>query len=102
MIVVNKLSYCLSRTDDGYYSFEDPPSTGLGAARMSALLTYRSRNSFESRFGRNTPDASKKQTISEHQNSSDIHLAIHNDGHRATRSPLSRSASSTTTNSPSI
>ena len=91
--------YADPKYDDGYYSFSDPPSAGLGAARMSALLTYRSRNSFEARFGRNTPDASKKQTISENQNRpstpSEIHAAIHNDGHKSTRSPLSRSGSST-------
>ncbi|KAI5292976.1 homoserine O- acetyltransferase [Ascosphaera acerosa] len=38
---------------DGYYAFDDPPAVGLGAARMAALLTYRSRDSFEARFGRN-------------------------------------------------
>ena len=36
--------------DDGYYSAQ--PASGLAAARMVALLTYRSRDSFESRFGR--------------------------------------------------
>ncbi|PWN48332.1 homoserine O-acetyltransferase [Violaceomyces palustris] len=36
----------------GYYSPDDPPRNGLSAARMAALLTYRSRDSFESRFGR--------------------------------------------------
>ncbi|TVY86110.1 Homoserine O-acetyltransferase [Lachnellula willkommii] len=93
--------YADPKYDDGYYPFSDPPSAGLGAARMSALLTYRSRNSFESRFGRNTPDASKKQTINENQRPStpgEVHVAIHNDGHRSTRSPrspLSRSGSST-------
>lgn len=89
--------YADPKYDDGYYPFSDPPTSGLGAARMSALLTYRSRNSFESRFGRNTPDASKKQTISDNQRPStpsEIHVAIHNDGHRSTRSPLSRSGSS--------
>ncbi len=39
--------------ENGFYTLEDPPINGLAAARMSALLTYRSRNSFESRFGRN-------------------------------------------------
>jgi homoserine O-acetyltransferase len=86
--------YADPKYDDGYYPFSDPPSTGLGAARMSALLTYRSRNSFESRFGRNTPDASRKQTISDNQHPSDIHLAIHNDGHRSKRPPISRPGSS--------
>ncbi|PMD54118.1 homoserine o-acetyltransferas-like protein [Hyaloscypha bicolor E] len=86
--------YADPKYDDGYYPFSDPPSAGLGAARMSALLTYRSRNSFEARFGRNTPDASKKQTTSEAQHPADVHLAIHNDGHRATRSPLSGPRSS--------
>jgi homoserine O-acetyltransferase len=90
--------YADPKYDDGYYPFSDPPTTGLGAARMSALLTYRSRNSFEARFGRNIPDASKQQTISGDQNPStpsEMHFAIHNDGHTPTRSPLSRPGSST-------
>ena len=36
--------------EDGYYKVQ--PTSGLAAARMVALLTYRSRDSFESRFGR--------------------------------------------------
>ncbi|KAJ2603494.1 homoserine O- acetyltransferase [Coemansia sp. RSA 1722] len=40
-------NYC-----DGLYTAEKKPDHGLSAARMSALLTYRSRDSFESRFGR--------------------------------------------------
>jgi homoserine O-acetyltransferase/O-succinyltransferase len=85
--------YADPKYDDGYYSFEDPPVTGLGAARMAALLTYRSRNSFESRFGRNTPDASKRQTIRETPTPttpSEAHFHIHNDGHRITRKTISR------------
>ncbi|KAF2205278.1 homoserine O-acetyltransferase [Delitschia confertaspora ATCC 74209] len=91
--------YSDPKYDDGYYTFEDPPSTGLGAARMSALLTYRSRDSFESRFGRNTPDLSKKQTIGNYRRPSTPqheHWAIHNDGHKNARSPRpSRTNSST-------
>ncbi|KAI9691555.1 MAG: homoserine O- acetyltransferase [Bathelium mastoideum] len=82
--------YSDPKYEDGYYAFDDPPSTGLSAARMSALLTYRSRNSFESRFGRNIPDPSRRQNI----NGSDWpttpgseHFAIHNDGHRNAGSP---------------
>lgn len=75
--------YADPKYDDGYYSFHDPPSTGLGAARMSALLTYRSRNSFESRFGRTMPDPSKIQTISGCP--SQMHFHIHNDGHKMKR-----------------
>lgn len=38
--------------DHGYYHPSQTPRSGLAAARMAALLTYRSRESFESRFGR--------------------------------------------------
>ncbi len=37
---------------NGYYTFKEQPKQGLATARMSAMLTYRSRTSFESRFGR--------------------------------------------------
>jgi homoserine O-acetyltransferase/O-succinyltransferase len=85
--------YADPKYDDGYYSFDDPPSTGLGAARMAALLTYRSRNSFEARFGRNIPDPSKRQTIREvprPSSPSAAHFHIHNDGHKVTRKNISR------------
>ncbi|CAL9733138.1 hypothetical protein MOUN0_O14224 [Monosporozyma unispora] len=76
---------------DGYYSLDNPPTAGLSAARMAALLTYRSRNSFEHKFSRRTPSASQHQksvtakdrpdnlrrqpsTVSEQS------LQIHNDG----------------------
>ena len=36
--------------EEGYYEVQ--PASGLAAARMVALLTYRSRDSFETRFGR--------------------------------------------------
>ncbi|KAI1105827.1 homoserine O-acetyltransferase [Jackrogersella minutella] len=80
--------YADPKYDDGYYDFSDPPSTGLGAARMSALLTYRSRNSFEARFGRNIPDPARRQTIRERprpSTPSEAHFHIHNDGHKTTR-----------------
>ncbi|KAM7186571.1 homoserine o-acetyltransferase [Naviculisporaceae sp. PSN 640] len=88
--------YADPKYDDGYYTFEDPPSTGLGAARMSALLTYRSRNSFEARFGRNTPDPSRRQIIREQptpSTPSEAHFHIHNDGHKWKRTSLSRTNS---------
>ncbi|EJU00035.1 homoserine O-acetyltransferase [Dacryopinax primogenitus] len=76
---------------DGYYTPDDRPETGLAAARMAALLTYRSRDSFESRFGRRaqgggkavvglaTPPESPRETGPE------THLAVHNDGHKGSR-----------------
>lgn len=73
--------YCDPKYDDGYYDYADPPSAGLGAARMAALLTYRSRDSFEIRFGRNTPDPTRRQNINGHQQPSG-HWEIHNHGHR--------------------
>lgn len=91
--------YADPKYDDGYYPFDDPPVTGLGAARMSALLTYRSRNSFEARFGRNIPDPSKMQTIRERprpSTPSEAHFHIHNDGHVFRRTSRHNSSSDVT------
>lgn len=95
--------YADPKYDDGYYPFDDPPATGLGAARMAALLTYRSRNSFESRFGRNIPDPSKVQTIRERprpSTPSEAHFHIHNDGHNIKRTSISRQASGSPSSKP--
>ncbi|KAI0206528.1 homoserine O-acetyltransferase [Astrocystis sublimbata] len=90
--------YADPKYEDGYYLPSDPPTTGLGAARMAALLTYRSRNSFEARFGRNIPDPARRQTIRDNarpSTPSEAHFQIHNDGHKTTR--LSTNNSRTTT-----
>src|SRR5579871_4928731 len=87
---------------DGYYSPDDPPLSGLAAARMSALLTYRSRNSFETRFGRKVPDPARNPypERAPPQTPSEEHWVIHNDGHRLRSdrpsAPRSRNASQTT------
>jgi homoserine O-acetyltransferase/O-succinyltransferase len=51
---------------------------------MSALLTYRSRNSFESRFGRKVsePIQNPDSEPARSQTPSEEHWIIHNDGHR--------------------
>ncbi|ODQ78818.1 hypothetical protein BABINDRAFT_162500 [Babjeviella inositovora NRRL Y-12698] len=71
--------YSDPKYDDGYYKLTEPPISGLSAARMSALLTYRSRNSFESRFGRNAPEK-KVQPVVEKKEEDNV--SIHNDGSR--------------------
>ncbi|GJE92117.1 homoserine O-acetyltransferase [Phanerochaete sordida] len=68
--------------EDGYYLAQ--PASGLAAARMAALLTYRSRDSFETRFGRKpqlssrtgipTPPESPTAEVEEDA------LTAHNDG----------------------
>lgn len=77
---------------DGYYALDNPPTTGLSAARMAALLTYRSRNSFEDKFSRRTPSDSQHQKYITSKNKRDSipdvqpstvneqSLQIHNDG----------------------
>lgn len=98
--------YCDPKYQDGYYSFEDPPSSGLGAARMAALLTYRSRDSFEARFGRNTGDKStrKKEQNNDYKvtpsNPSNEHWEAHNEGHKTSGS--SRSANGFGNTSPPL
>lgn len=79
---------------DGFYTTQ--PASGLSAARMSALLTYRSRDSFENRFGRKpqlgtgvvTPPDSPKMS------QADEALAAHNDGHRNAKLRLNVSSAS--------
>jgi homoserine O-acetyltransferase len=44
--------YADPRWRDGRYDPADPPDGGLAAARMAAMLSYRSFPSFEERFGR--------------------------------------------------
>lgn len=69
--------------DDGYYAAQ--PSTGLAAARMAALLTYRSRDSFESRFGRRpqvTPVPESSTVTPSSITLADKDLAAHNEGHK--------------------
>ncbi|KAK3111230.1 hypothetical protein LTR53_013724 [Teratosphaeriaceae sp. CCFEE 6253] len=98
--------YSDPKYDDGYYTFDEPPSTGLGAARMSALLTYRSRDSFETRFGRS------KLNVTTHKQDAngpprpstptDTHFAIHNDGHRLAGSPRIRQSSDMTASTDSL
>ena len=95
--------YSDPKYEDGYYAFDDPPATGLGAARMSALLTYRSRNSFESRFGRNVPDPTRKQNINgapRLPTPPNDHWAVHNDGHKSTRPSRSPTGTSTPVQQP--
>lgn len=71
--------------EDGYYPEGTQPQSGLAAARMAALLTYRSRDSFESRFGRNPQRSKEKAMITPPGspcNSKDEVVAAHNDGLR--------------------
>ncbi|KAI8885553.1 homoserine O-acetyltransferase [Backusella circina FSU 941] len=72
---------------DGYYTEENPPIVGLSAARMSALLTYRSRNSFESRFGRK---ASGLKPTNRPSSPGEANRMIHNDGHRERTPPIEK------------
>lgn len=44
---------------DGYYELNQQPTSGLATARMVAMLTYRSGESFEKRFGRKPSIQSK-------------------------------------------
>lgn len=94
--------------EDGYYIAQ--PSSGLAAARMAALLTYRSRDSFESRFGRrpqlapapNAADPRAKPAPPLASSAADQALIAHNEGHQRASRVHSRahSPSQTTPHSP--
>jgi len=53
----------------GYYADDARPTQGLAAARMMAVCTYRSRDSFEERFGREerSADLYEAQSYLQHQ-----------------------------------
>jgi len=80
--------------EDGYYSVQ--PASGLAAARMAALLTFRSRDSFERRFGRK-PQTFSADAVPTPPRSPVIFdadaLAAHNDGQRKRTTPSENSLS---------
>jgi homoserine O-acetyltransferase len=54
-----------ARWKDGHYTADAPPRQGLAAARMMAMVSYRTAVNFESRFGRETmPDATSTWAVS--------------------------------------
>lgn len=88
--------------EGGWYSEDGGgPKRGLAAARMAALLTYRSRDSFESRFGRKEVDSDSEgrgkskglgrgkvtDAWGTPRTQAERAEAAHNDGHRARASP---------------
>jgi homoserine O-acetyltransferase len=124
--------------DDGYYCYSDEegedddavpneteeerkrrieerqPTRGLAAARMAALLTYRSRDSFESRFGRKYGQPAKRGRggalspggVNGRKRGSgagsgtvtprgEDNLRAHNDGHRARKDSTGSSKAGT-------
>lgn len=94
--------------EEGYYPEDRQPSSGLGAARMAALLTYRSRDSFESRFGRKEMENTRPSSPSSYTGNSknpkgERAREAHNDGYRTpqnARRPSSSSLTSITSTSP--
>lgn len=89
--------------EEGYY-YEDGkvPTSGLAAARMAALLTYRSRDSFESRFGRREMESPRMQTpelgAARSNTPGDKAREAHNDGYRAAPSGRRTGSSSSLAN----
>ena len=109
--------YSDPKYSNGYYPPDDPPLTGLAAARMAALLTYRSRDSFESRFGRTemqSKPSARQQGWDMPRTPAERALAAHNDGmklsspalasnpvateHSANKASLAEASTSTSTN----
>lgn len=85
---------------DGFY--DQQPASGLAAARMSALLTYRTRDSFESKFGRKPQVRLERQeklgekpiTPPESPKRDDA-IVYHNDGHKNARTRTTATSKST-------
>jgi len=69
--------FCDPNYNNGYYTDDKQPDFGLSNARIQALLTYRSRNSFQKRFGRKLMPI--KSTFNGDNLASNTSL-IHNEG----------------------
>ncbi|ODV82178.1 homoserine O-acetyltransferase [Suhomyces tanzawaensis NRRL Y-17324] len=85
--------------DEGnYYETNNKPDSGLSAARMAALLTYRSRNSFETRFGRKLPfktqtEESVKEAVRYPKTKDEENWLMHNEGLKNSGAVSSNSSS---------
>ncbi|EPX71372.1 homoserine O-acetyltransferase [Schizosaccharomyces octosporus yFS286] len=89
--------YSDPKFNDGFYDMDDQPLSGLGAARMSALLTYRSKCSFERRFARKSPDYNRHpypDRVPTPMTPGDAHWVVHNEGNGYRRERPSRSRDS--------
>ena len=53
---------------DGYFDPDDPPAHGLAAARMMAMISYRTHHSFEKRFSRDLQDNSGQFQVESYLN----------------------------------
>ncbi|KAF9950156.1 homoserine O- acetyltransferase [Mortierella alpina] len=73
---------------DGYYALNAQPLQGMTAARMTAMLTYRTRDSYERRFGRDImkpSDTDPSASQEKHTSASQWHRQVHNEGHHLAR-----------------
>ncbi|KAG0265154.1 homoserine O- acetyltransferase [Mortierella polycephala] len=91
---------------DGYYSLDCPPLQGMTAARMTAMLTYRTRDSYERRFGRDMMDQPRPfvENGSNVPAAATVHRLTHNEGHSQTQKDQLRTTANmpTPVDSPSI
>lgn len=55
--------YADDRWCEGEYDPDDPPVSGLAAARMAAMISYRTRRSFQDRFGRMPMDGADQFAV---------------------------------------
>jgi homoserine O-acetyltransferase len=53
--------YADSKWKGGFYDLENPPTDGLSAARMMAMITYRTPENYSQKFSRNGQQGTKDQ-----------------------------------------
>lgn len=68
--------YADSKYKGGHYDLKNPPSAGLAAARMTAMLTYRAPKSVDDRHNRSISTSSTSEII-ETENSEHKELKMH-------------------------
>lgn len=54
--------------NDGFYSDENPPNTGLAAARAMAMISYRTPQNYEQKFGRELQSGKNQYQVESYLN----------------------------------
>merc|ERR1719262_820527 len=72
--------YADPKWKNGNFSKEDPPTSGLGVARMMAMVTYRTHPAYWTKFGREFKDFPARQVSKDPEMTFEVEGYLHSQG----------------------